>query len=129
MRVILKRKDGQAMVEFALVLPILILLICGIIDFGWIFGNQIVVNNATREAARFTAIHYNDSTSDDDAAVAKDIVEIKADILDTPNVIVTQTGEDITVATQGTIPILTPFTSIFLGNEYTMKAKAVMRIE
>jgi uncharacterized protein (UPF0333 family) len=37
---IAKNEKGQAMVEFALIVPLLILLLCGIIDFGWIFGNQ-----------------------------------------------------------------------------------------
>ena len=32
-----KRESGQAMVEFALILPILLLIVCGIIDFGWLF--------------------------------------------------------------------------------------------
>ena len=123
-----KRKDGQAMVEFALVLPVLILLICGIIDFGWIFGNQIIVNNATREAARYTAIHYNDSTTYD-VALTQDVIERKAENLDTPSVTINIDGEEIIIRTQGTIPILTPFTSIFLGDNYTMRAKSVMRME
>ena len=37
-----KSQCGQAMVEMALVLPILVLLIGGIMDFGWLFYNKTV---------------------------------------------------------------------------------------
>ncbi|MHC1721566.1 MAG: TadE/TadG family type IV pilus assembly protein [Aminipila sp.] len=56
----IKNEKGQAMVEFAIVLPILLLLLCGICEFGWIFSNQILANNACREAARYAAVHYKD---------------------------------------------------------------------
>ena len=40
LRRILKNEKGQSIVEFALVVPILLTLLCGIIDFGWIYSNQ-----------------------------------------------------------------------------------------
>lgn len=126
-----KREKGQAMVEFALVLPIIILLVCGIIDFGWIFANQILANNATREAARHTAIHYSEYATDQAAATnAESIISQKAQSLDGVSVQVPlKSGEQITILSHGTIPLLTPFTSIFLGETYTVEAKSVMRLE
>lgn len=56
----IRNEKGQAMVEFALVLPILLLLLCGICEFGSIFSNQILANNACREAVRYAAVHYKD---------------------------------------------------------------------
>lgn len=47
------RERGQALVEFALVLPILLLLAIGIIDFGRALFVLSEVSNATREAARY----------------------------------------------------------------------------
>ncbi len=41
------------MVEFALVLPIALLILMGIIQFGFLFSGQIGVVNAVREAARY----------------------------------------------------------------------------
>ena len=55
----LKSEKGQAMVEFALVLPLLLILLCGIIDFGWLYYNQITLNNAAREGARYAVIYYD----------------------------------------------------------------------
>ena len=43
---------GAAAVEFALVVPVLILLVFGITDFGLMFNNQSVFANASRDAAR-----------------------------------------------------------------------------
>ena len=50
------RPRGQALVEFAIVLPILALLLLGIIQFAFIFAAQIGVTNAAREAARIAAV-------------------------------------------------------------------------
>jgi Flp pilus assembly protein TadG len=54
-----KSEKGQAMVEFALVLIPLLMILGGIIDFGWVFHQQVMANNASREAARHIAVHYN----------------------------------------------------------------------
>lgn len=53
-----RRRDdeGAAAVEFALVLPILLLIIFAIIDFGRMFNAQLVVNDAARETARAAAV-------------------------------------------------------------------------
>jgi Flp pilus assembly protein TadG len=47
---------GAAAVEMALVLPILILLLGGIIDFGFAFNTQISLTHAAREGVRVEAI-------------------------------------------------------------------------
>lgn len=52
----LRKRKGQALIEFALVLPFLILLVLGIIEFGWLTKNQLTIDNATREGARTAAL-------------------------------------------------------------------------
>ena len=51
----MKRQKGQDIVEFALLLPIFLLVLCGIIYCGFVFGDyqtvQGIVRNAAREAA------------------------------------------------------------------------------
>lgn len=47
------REQGASAAEFALILPILLLLLFGIIEFGIIFFNKAVITNASREGARF----------------------------------------------------------------------------
>jgi Flp pilus assembly protein TadG len=48
-------EHGQTLVEFALVLPVLLLLIFGLVDFGRAFQSWLVVTNAAREGARVGA--------------------------------------------------------------------------
>ncbi len=50
------RDSGAAAVEFALILPIVLLVIFGIIDFGRMLNAQITLTEAAREAARATAL-------------------------------------------------------------------------
>jgi len=49
----LKTERGAAAVEFALVLPVLVLLLFGVIEFGLLMFNKAVLTNAAREGARF----------------------------------------------------------------------------
>jgi Flp pilus assembly protein TadG len=49
------RQSGQALLELALVAPIILLLLMGLIQFALIFERQIGIENAVREAARRTA--------------------------------------------------------------------------
>lgn len=48
-----KSERGSALVEFALILPLLVLLLFGIIEFGLLLYNQQVLTNASREGARY----------------------------------------------------------------------------
>ena len=47
-----KLQRGAAALEFALVVPILIMLVFGVVDFGLMISNQAVFANASRDAAR-----------------------------------------------------------------------------
>ncbi len=51
-----KSEEGQALLEFAIVLPLILMILCGILDFGWLFYNQLNVDNASREAARAVCV-------------------------------------------------------------------------
>ena len=63
-----ERTRGQAMVEFALILPVLILLLVLAIDFGRVFFGWVALNNATRIAANSAA--SNPDTWDGTGTVA-----------------------------------------------------------
>jgi Flp pilus assembly protein TadG len=51
-----RRERGQSLVEFALIIPIFIILVFGIIDFGMGLRAYITVTQATREGARYAAV-------------------------------------------------------------------------
>jgi Flp pilus assembly protein TadG len=48
----LRREAGGAAAEFAIILPLLMLILFGIVEFGLLLYNQQVITNASREGAR-----------------------------------------------------------------------------
>ena len=52
----MKRSKGQSLVEFALVMPLLMLILIGIIEFGFMFSGYLSLTNASREAARVISL-------------------------------------------------------------------------
>lgn len=68
-----RRERGAAAVEFALVLPILIMLIFGIIDFGRMLNARITITEAAREGARAAALVDAGAGADRAALAAGDL--------------------------------------------------------
>ncbi len=54
----LRSERGASLVEFALIAPLLFVLLFGIIEFGAMLYDQAVITNASREGARFAATYY-----------------------------------------------------------------------
>jgi Flp pilus assembly protein TadG len=50
-------EGGQAAVEFALVIPFLLVMLIGIVEFGRAWNEHQVITDAAREAARRTSVH------------------------------------------------------------------------
>jgi Flp pilus assembly protein TadG len=51
---------GQSLVEFAIILPILLLLVLGAMDFARLFSAKIVLTNAAREGVNYLTINRDD---------------------------------------------------------------------
>lgn len=58
---LVRDEDGQNIVEFALLLPVLMYILMGIIQFGFIFAAYLTINNAVREGARWGTIYIYDN--------------------------------------------------------------------
>ena len=52
MKKLIRDQEGTAVVEFAIVLPLLVMIVFGIIEFGLLFYDKQVITNASREGAR-----------------------------------------------------------------------------
>lgn len=57
-------ESGQALVEFALVLPLLLLLVLGMVDFGKAYNYWNDATHLTAEAARFAAVNRKPDPAD-----------------------------------------------------------------
>jgi Flp pilus assembly protein TadG len=56
-----KSNKGQSLVEFALILPLLILILIGVFDLGRALFALITINNAAREGARYGTLHTDET--------------------------------------------------------------------
>ncbi len=65
------REHGQSIIEFALVMPFLVLILLGIIDLSRAYQTYVVVTNASREGARWGATHPTDNTGIQTRATAE----------------------------------------------------------
>jgi Flp pilus assembly protein TadG len=57
----MRREEGQELVEYALVLPILLLLVLGLMQVGVLLYQYNTLANAAREGARYAVTHPGDS--------------------------------------------------------------------
>lgn len=59
------RRRGGALVEFAMVMPLLLLLLVGIMEFGRAWSQTQVITDAARQGARLAALLNNSSAGQD----------------------------------------------------------------
>jgi Flp pilus assembly protein TadG len=59
-----RRERGAAAVEMAIVLPLLLLVLGGIVDLGRALYGEVIVTNAAREGARMVAMNYSNAQAD-----------------------------------------------------------------
>jgi Flp pilus assembly protein TadG len=130
-----QREDGQAMVEFALILPIFLLILCGIVDFGWLFYNQLTLNNACREGARYAVVNTADNA--DTQAIINHIENVSSNVFANDGVDITvtysapsnPTSGDVTVNMSADISFFTPVLSTVMGKEKTITSTVIMKVE
>lgn len=103
---------GAELVEFALVLPLLLVLIGGIIDFGFLFQRYEVVTNAAREGARLASLPgFNTSPYTAVDTRVRDYVRVGLALPSNP------TNAVMTVAvTPGTVTGITPAVQTMVVN-------------
>jgi Flp pilus assembly protein TadG len=77
-----RRQRGQSMVEFALILPLFLVLTLAIVDLGWALKSYITVTNSAREGARFGIVCNSDS------AIQQRVHDYSDDLVDVADVAV-----------------------------------------
>jgi Flp pilus assembly protein TadG len=124
----IRSNRGQTIVEFALILPVFTLLIAGMMEFGLIINQYLVVAEAAREGARSAALGGTD-------AQVTTVVDNAASTINQGNLTVTispetrVSGNSVTVTVTNPIQTITPLISPFFPAGSTVQGTAVMRVE
>lgn len=141
-----RRDDGAALVELALILPVLALLVVGTLDLARAYRLDIRLENAAREGAAFAQVVPNDVACTGGANDVEDRVRLEdPDLLNedgfgivvsyesAPGVFTPYSGcdsgtvdpgERVRVRTEATYDILTPLMGTFFGSTIDMHAEA-----
>ncbi len=134
-----KGEKGQALVEFALLVPIFLILLFAIVDFGMGFYSWITVTNSAREGARIGAV----------LASEQDIKDRVHDTAGLPNedanmdIVVTNAadqgglpGQSVVVKVDYRYDLITPLAGLMaflsgdiIGPQLTLSSTAEMRLE
>lgn len=123
-------EKGQSMVEFALIVPVLLLIIIGIIEFGFLFSGYLTLSNASREVSRSVSLGANDSNATiraKDAAV--NLIPEKVLVSITPNDSNRKQGDLVTIVITYEYDFLTPFIEKLLGDNFLLRVETSVRVE
>jgi hypothetical protein len=85
-------QDGQSLVEFALVLPVLLMILLGLIEFGFVFAHHQGLEYATREGARTASALANGQNGQNGAPVATACATIDDQVIAAVQRVITGTG-------------------------------------
>jgi len=109
-----RSERGQALVEFALVVPMLLLLLLGVVEFGRAWNAYQVITDAAREAAR-SAVVANQATTQEDVFEVIDSAMRRAG-LDSGSATRTIDGFRAGTGEPATIAIVYPYRFRFVGS-------------
>lgn len=124
-----KGTSGQALVEFALILPVFLLILLGITEFGRIYAAQLTVSHAAREGARLAVVGAPDATITQRVQESSPQLDAsKLTISITPTQPRTR-GEQVTVQVSYPVEIYAPLIRDMLGNPFIVQGQSTMRME
>jgi hypothetical protein len=126
----MKYRKGQAVVEAALVLPLLLLFLCMIIDTGRILYAKSRLNSICQESVRIAGLGEGDAEVEGYA-----ISELDSDTASTlqvaisPNESLRKSGDFVTVNLSVYIKYITPFANVILPSPFKAMAESTIRVE
>lgn len=127
---ILKNQDGQSVVEFAIILPVLLLIIMGIVQFGMLIGSYLTLENAAREAARAGIIgSTNAEVRLVITSTSPNLEPGKLTIAIAPSEGSRTSGSTLTVNLTYNYDLTIPIISSLFNNTVVLNAETSMRIE
>ena len=126
-----RRGRGDSIVEFALVLPILLLILFGILEVGRVLDAWIVVQNAARQGARVGTMATNAAAAQTGAQqAASTYVQAafgsRSDIDATPTPVAVVSADAVQVNVEADVHIYTPFMQTILSASVPVRGTATL---
>ncbi len=121
-------RRGQSLIEWALILPALLLVLMVIVDLGRVTYTYSALFNAAREGARYAIIHPTDTSG-----IAATVRHMAVGLDPAQITIISSqpTSRTVQIVTTYQFSVITPFASTFLGgsNTVTLHTQTTMRTE
>lgn len=131
-----KTEKGQAIVEMALILPILLMLLFGIIEFGRILNTYMIVTEISREAARKGAVGGTDAeirttvwSQAADSGLDSSLIAESDIVITDPSSVKRPRGTTIKVRISYPVDIIAPLIGSLIGDPYVVTSQTTMRVE
>ncbi|MGI6557804.1 MAG: TadE/TadG family type IV pilus assembly protein [Limnochordia bacterium] len=123
-----RREEGQAMVELAITLSLLLLILLGVMEFGRLGHAYLVVTHAAREGARVAALGYGDDIVEQrvlDAAGTLDGTKLEVAVAPGTRV----RGEGVMVQVSYPVEIIAPLIQQIVPSPVIVRGRTTMRVE
>lgn len=124
------QQHGQALVEMALVLPLLLLLLFGIFEFGRIMGSYMLISNLSREGARYGVVGHDDTQIQ--ALILSRrawLDEAQLSVVVSPPYVDRDKGEALNVGVNYSLNLMIPIFTEILPNPVLLSTQCTMRVE
>lgn len=130
----LRRESGQAAVEFAMVVPLLCLIIIAILHFGKVMNYWLDLNHVASEGARKAAVNTYTSDAEYDAYIRSrlETAELRTGgttSIPAPSDIAICLPEGSDVGDPVTVQVTAGYSLPFIGTTVTLRGSATMRLE
>jgi Flp pilus assembly protein TadG len=134
---LIKLKDnesGQSLVEFVLILPLLLFLVLGMIEFGWLLNGKITLNSAAREGARVGVV-LNVSDAERKQKILdtiNDTIDLSGMVIEDDDLDVTEENDDYENTRDIIVEVnceVEPIIGLYITDPVPMKSVARMRRE
>jgi Flp pilus assembly protein TadG len=118
------RQNGSALVEFALIVPILLIVLFGIVDFGLFFYNDLLLTQVARDAARYASVG---NVAEASAAIGN--ATLVSTTITAQSIDPASAGQPATVTLTAAYQPVTPLPGLIGLGPLNIDATAIMRRE
>jgi len=114
----------------AFVMPIILLIIMGMVEFGRIFNSYLILTNASREGARIAVVGGTDTDINNSVTASTNTLRQEDMMIDISPAKESRTrGAQVTVTVHYNIEMICPIISGIVPNPFPINSSTVMRME